>query len=216
MYTFDNPGTFDVTLTTRSVGGCTASTTYTDLVYIEDSPNAEFTPSSSVISSQYTEVQFNNSSSGATNYNWTFGDGSGNSTEANPSHTYPDNASSSYLVTLTAYSSLGCADTANATIIVNEEVIFYVPNTFTPNSDNFNETFQPVFTSGYDPFDYTLLIFNRWGEIIFESHNVDVGWDVTYAEKFKVQDGTYIWKIDFKTTLSDERIEVLGNVNLIR
>ena len=59
-----------------------------------------------------------------------------------------------------------------------------------------------MFTSGYDPFDYNLLIYNRWGEIVFESHNVEIGWDGTYGvdgQKTEVQDGTYTWTIDFKT-----------------
>jgi len=217
VYTFENPGTFDVTLTTTSDAGCTGSATYLDFIYIEESPNAAFTPSSSVVSNLNTEVQFNNTSTNAVDYVWTFGDGSGSITEENPTHTFPDDTFGSYLVTLIAYSSIGCSDTAYATVKVNEEVIFYVPNTFTPDADDHNETFQPVFTSGYDPFDYTLLIFNRWGEIIFESHNVDVGWDATYGgDHINVQDGTYTWKIEFKTTQTDERINVVGHVNVIR
>ena len=94
-------------------------------------------------------------------------------------------------------------------------MIFYVPNTFTPDFDNFNQTFQPVFTSGFDPFDYTLLIFNRWGEVLFESHNAEVGWDGTYGGEL-MQDGTYTWKIEFKTTATDERRMAVGHVNLIK
>jgi gliding motility-associated-like protein len=101
------------------------------------------------------------------------------------------------------------------TIQLNEEVIYYVPNSFTPDDDDYNPTFQPVFTSGYDPYDFTLVLFNRWGEIIFESHDASVGWDGTYNGD-PVQDGTYTWKIEFKTTATDERRVVLGQVNLIK
>jgi len=77
------------------------------------------------------------------------------------------------------------------------------------------QTFKPVFTAGYDPYDFHLLLFNRWGQIIFESYNADIGWDGTYNGKTS-QDGTYTWAIDFKTNSSDERIAVIGHLNLIR
>ncbi|MEY4602969.1 MAG: hypothetical protein RIT43_261, partial [Bacteroidota bacterium] len=74
-------------------------------------------------------------------------------------------------------------------------------------------------TSGFDPYDYVLYIFNRWGEIIFESRNPYVGWDGSYGSNNEVelvQDGTYTWKIEFKTTMNDERKMVVGHVNVIR
>jgi gliding motility-associated-like protein len=61
-----------------------------------------------------------------------------------------------------------------------------------------------------------MLIFNRWGEIIFESHDASVGWDATYSGRYPVQDGTYTWKIIFKTLATDERREVIGHVNVLR
>ena len=218
VYTFDNSGSYDVTLTTTSTSGCVGSITYTDIIYLEDGPVASFNPGSSELSNFNTQIQFNNTSTGATNYFWTFGDQSPYSTEVNPLHSFPDDVSGSvsYLVTLIAYSANGCPDTAYALITVNQELIFYVPNTFTPDNDDFNETFKPVFTAGFDPFDYTLLIFNRWGEIVFESHDTEVGWDATYANKYEAQDGTYTWKIDFKTSLTDERIMVHGHVNVLK
>jgi gliding motility-associated-like protein len=110
---------------------------------------------------------------------------------------------------------MGCTDTAYGTVVVQEELIFYVPNTFTPDGDEFNQAFQPVFTSGYDPFDFNLLIFNRWGEVIFESNDARVGWDGTYGGKY-VQEGTYTWKIEFKTTKNDARKYTVGHVNVLR
>ncbi len=213
--TFNTPGMYDVTLTTTSTSGCTASATYTDYIYVEAIPVASFTPSSSSVSNLNTEIHFENTSVGATDYNWTFGDGTPSTTQESPWHTFPSEDPGSYNVELVAYSPLGCSDTANITITVSEELIFYVPNTFTPDYDDFNQTFQPVFNSGYDPFDFTLLIFNRWGEIIFESHNADIGWDGTYGGKL-MQDGTYTWKIEFKTNTSDERKIVVGHVNMLK
>ena len=80
-----------------------------------------------------------------------------------------------------------------------------------------------MFTSGFDPQDYVLYIFNRWGEIIFESRNPEIGWDGSYGTWDQspkqielVQDGTYTWKIEFKVSRWDERRVAVGHVNLIR
>ncbi len=208
-------GAYDVTLTTSNAAGCSASVTELDAFTLEESPNAAFSPPFADISSLNTEVNFINNSTGATSYEWHFGDGTANSNATNPSHTYPDE-SGYYSVMLVATSNSGCVDTAYGNIRVRLEVIYYVPNTFTPDNDSHNQFFKPVFTSGYDPYDYTLLIFNRWGEIVFESHDVDRGWDGTYAGNYVVQDGTYTWKIEFKTIETDERVMDIGHVNVLR
>src|SRR5690606_27637928 len=99
-------------------------------------------------------------------YEWDFGDTTAHVYLVNPSHTYPI-APNQYLVTLVASNNDGfCPDTAKQLIIIQDVILFYVPNVFTPDGDEFNEGFHPVFTSGFDPFDYHLIIFNRWGEVI--------------------------------------------------
>jgi len=217
--TFTQGGCYDVTLTTTSSNGCVGTMTSTNLICVEALPIASFSPSSNVLSTLNTEVLFTNTSTGATSYMWSFGDGSPSSNVTNPTNIYPSVEPGTYLVMLVAYSPLGCADTAYSTIVINEELIFYIPNTFTPDNDDYNPVFQPVFTSGFDPLDYTLLIFNRWGEVIFESHNTEIGWDGSYGsnrEHEMCQDGTYTWKIEFKTNKNDERKMVVGHVNLLR
>ena len=216
-YIFQNGGTYDVTLTTTSATGCENTITYDDYIYVEEIPVAAFSPSSNSLTIMNTEVDFMNNSTGASDYQWTFGDDSGTSFVENPNHVYPTEEGVSYTVQLIALSPLLCADTAWASINIIEEVIFYLPNTFTPDGDAYNEYFQPVFTSGYDPYDFDLSLFNRWGELIWESHNVDIGWDGTYGSGQKiVQDGTYTWRIEFKTSENDKRVLVTGHVNIIR
>jgi len=216
-YTFANAGTYDVTLTTTSDNGCTASQTYVDIIHFEETPIASFNPTNSVISNLDTEVHFNNTSSNGDTYYWEFGDLSNSSSDVNPIHSFPSDESGTYTVMLVTTSSAGCVDTTYGTIQVEEELIYYVPNSFTPDDDSHNPTFKPIFTSGFDPLDYELLIFNRWGEIVFESHNAEFGWDGSYAGSGKIaQDGTYTWVITFKTTATDERKKILGHVNIIR
>jgi gliding motility-associated-like protein len=60
-----------------------------------------------------------------------------------------------------------------------------------------------------------MLIFNRWGEIIFETNDASIGWDGTYHGEI-VKEGSYTWKIEFKTTANDERKIDLGLVNVLR
>lgn len=217
--TFTQAGCFDVTLTTTSLNGCTSSMTADNLICVEAPPVAGFAPSSNQLSTLNTEVLFSNLSVGAAFYEWDFGVGGDGSTDENPIYTYPDEEEGEYTVTLIATSALGCSDTAQSTIQVYEELIFYVPNTFTPDNDNYNPVFQPVFTSGFDPQEYVLYIYNRWGELIFESRNAEIGWDGTYGSNGEIemcQDGTYTWKIEFKVSRWDERRVAVGHVNLLR
>jgi gliding motility-associated-like protein len=217
--TFEQPGCYDISLTVTSANGCVTSLTQPDLICVDANPVASFMPSAWQISELDMNVDFNNTSINATDYIWDFGDTSPLSTEENPSHDYTGNEIGIYDVTLIAISPAGCTDTAYSTIQIYEEVIFYVPNTFTPDDDTYNPIFKPIFTSGYDPFDYGLYIYNRWGEIIFESHNTEIGWDGTYGSNQEiemVQDGTYTWKIEFKVTKNDERRLEVGHVNVIR
>ncbi len=214
-YTFDSPGLYDVTLTTTSASGCTNSVTYSDYIYIEADPIADFVPSTSEISVYSSDVTFINTSFGATSYEWDFGNDSGPVYTEEPSVTYSPTNPTNYEVTLYAFSPLGCMDSVVREIFYKEDVIFYVPNAFTPDGDEFNQTFQPVFTSGFDPYDFDLYIYNRWGELIFESHDPQQGWDGTFNGKL-VQTGMYAWKIEFKTIYTDERVLVKGHVNILK
>jgi len=94
-------------------------------------------------------------------------------------------------------------------------VTYYVPNTFTPDGDAFNSVFKPILSDGFDPYDYHLLIFDRWGEIIFESYDMLAGWNGTYQNQ-PAADGTYIWTMNCKTLHNNEWIKITGHLNLLR
>jgi gliding motility-associated-like protein len=93
--------------------------------------------------------------------------------------------------------------------------IFYIPNAFTPNGDERNNTFKPMITSGVDVFNYVFVIYNRWGQIIWESYNPNMGWDGNYDNK-PCQDGVYTWKLRFKTPKTDKINEFIGNLTIIK
>jgi|GEM_PF-1336624 len=210
---YGNAGLYTVSLNITDANGCTDDVTYTDYISVYEQPTAEFTFGSGfdVLDS---EVQFENQSIDATSYVWDFGDASATSTVTDPFHSFPDGGSAAYTVILIANNGV-CADTIQYIVQIEDVLIYYIPNTFTPDGNSVNQTFQAVFTSGYDPYDFELLIFNRWGVVIFESRDVTIGWDGTYKGVL-VQDGTYTWKVEFKELMSDKRHVDTGHVNMIR
>jgi len=213
-YLFTSGGCYDITLTS-TVGGCVGTTTIQDFICVESPPVAAFQTNTGIFTSPTQTVSFINNSVGAEIYSWSFGDGN-TSTDTNPIHLYGNTSNGSYIV-LTATSVLGCTDTYELAIEYLEEEIFYIPNSFTPDGDNYNQTFQPIFTTGFDPYNFEMYIYNRWGEMIFESHDASVGWDGSYSNLARpVQNGVYSFKIIYKNPRIDERKIVTGHVTLIR
>lgn len=213
--TYTAPGTFDVELSVSNEFGCTNTQMFANLITVSGQPLAGFTSSGTTVSTLNPEVHFFNTSVNAVDYLWIFPD-STTSNSVDADFTFSGQLSGFYQMTLVAYNEYGCPDTAYLSITLEDELIFYVPNAFTPDGDEYNQVFRPVFSSGYDPFDFTLLIFDRWGELIWESHDVEAGWDGTYANGFHVQDGAYIWKMEFKVNKTDERKLYSGHVNVVR
>lgn len=213
-HTFEAPGCYDVNLTVTTNDGCTNNQTLTDYICVFPDPVADFYNEPTNLSSLNSATSFVNMSTGAVEYYWDFGTGNHFSNEENPDFIFP-NKVDNYTVTLTASSEHGCIDQVSKIIPVKEDLIFYVPNAFTPDGDDYNETFFPVFTEGFDPMSYHLTIFNRWGEVLFESFDSNHGWDGTYGGNI-VKDGTYIWTISFKKTDVDDREEHVGHVTLLK
>ena len=212
-HTFNSVGCFDVTLQVTSAQGCTSSATQNSIVCVSEIPEAEFTwfPENTTITDP--TVNFTNSSIGATIFNWDF-DGLGTSTLTNPSFVFPNTAPGSYTVCLAVENSAGCVDSICHDIIIYDEFIVYVPNSFTPDNDGRNDIFLPV-VSGHDPLSYELLIFNRWGELIFETEHSESGWDGTYKTVMSKED-TYVWKIKVKSAIDNKQHDFIGHVNLLK
>lgn len=184
-------------------------------VIVGPGPTASFTFSPGSVFTDDTEVTFTNTSSGATSYEWDFGDGSPFSTEENPIHTYPAVAGI-YEITLSVENELGCTDNLSAFIKVKDIVIFYIPNTFTPDGDAANDVFRPVFEAGFDPYNFHMTIYNRYGEIVFESYDATAAWDGTYGNQGLVDEGIYTWSIEFKELDNDRIQQHKGHVTVLK
>jgi gliding motility-associated-like protein len=89
-----------------------------------------------------------------------------------------------------------------------------MPTGFTPNGDNLNDIFKPI-GEGIDPKNYLFMVFNRWGEKLFETDDLNIGWDGKYNGN-PVQTDTYIWKIKAKELYRNVNTEHTGYINLTR
>jgi gliding motility-associated-like protein len=177
------------------------------------SPTAGIEVDPEYIDSSDPSTTVSNTSNGAVSYLWNMGDGGEPLTVFEPGlYTYPLYQLDEYTILLLVTAENGCTDSTDVTVFIDNDVIIYVPNAFTPDDDAYNQTFEPVIASIID--QYHLELYNRWGELIFESYNKNVGWDGTY-NNVRVQDGTYTWKITISTN-GTNKIVKYGHVSVIR
>jgi gliding motility-associated-like protein len=211
--TYNSPGCYNVSLTSTNAGGCSTTETFIDFICVLEDPVADFTTDEFSTSLYNPTFELVNQSDFSVSYLWEF-DNNTTSTLTDPTVSYPEEPGS-YTVQLVAYNAAGCTDTITKILTVRDELVFFVPNSFTPNGDEFNNAFVPIFTSGFDPFEFNLTIINRWGELIFESNDATVGWDGTYHGKI-VPDGMYVWKIRMKDIENDKKYTYTGHVNVLK
>lgn len=208
-------GDYDVQLVVTSFEGCVDSVTFTDLLTVDPKPRADFKYAPNPVLMFNTQVKFTNYSFNGYTYQWFFEEGiPSQSTQTNVDVLFPDGVEGRYDVTLITTSELGCMDTMIHELVVYPEVLIYAPNSFTPDDDEHNQTWK-IFMEGIDIYDFELLIFNRWGEVVWESHDISVGWDGTYNGK-PVEFGTYTWILRTKDLLNDEKYTYEGHINLMR
>jgi gliding motility-associated-like protein len=105
--------------------------------------------------------------------------------------------------------------TYTVTVIECDPLIYWIPNCFTPDGNEFNHLWGPIFTSGYSTDHFELFVLNRWGEIVWQSNHPTNKWDGTYNGK-KVLDGVYTWILRFDLLNTDERRIDHGHVTIIR
>lgn len=208
-------GTYDVQLIVTSPDGCIDSTTFTDTLVVMQTPIADFKWSPDPITMFNTEVLFTEYALYADSYQWSFpGATPASSTNEDQVVLYPDGQTGTYFVTLIATSYLGCTDTVTKQVVILPEVILYAPNAFTPDGDEFNQSWR-VYIEGIDEFDFDLQVYNRWGEIIWESHDANASWDGTYNGS-PVPQGAYTWVIRARELISDKKYVWNGTINIIK
>lgn len=177
----------------------------TEVVVVK--PDADFRP---VTDPKYIglPITFQNLTQNGSTYQWDFGDGN-TSTMVHPNNTYAEPGN--YEIMLIATDRKGCIDTTYRVITILDEFYLYVPNAFTPDGDRFNNTFK---ISSINVVEFNIQIFNRWGELLFESDDKNFEWDGTHNGEL-VRDGTYVWKIFYRSVNDDEET-ITGHVSVLR
>jgi gliding motility-associated-like protein len=220
-YIYTEPGIYTVSLSASNITGDTIREIKNEIIEVFPVPVADFIVKSNIVYIPDDPVYFRNDSRNASTYLWDFGDGT-QSTDFQPVHNYTEEGL--FTITLTATNTYGCQD-----IVVKENIVqtkiggrLLVPNAFSPSQfgpsggglgedPNSNDVFRPKVQGVVD---YELLIYNRWGEMIFMSRDKNVGWDGYYKGELSPQD-VYVYQIK-AVFINGEKVIRTGDVNLIR
>jgi gliding motility-associated-like protein len=201
-------GVYNVSLTVTSEYGCVNTDTASNAIVVYPSPIAAFTPDPRETNILNPVINFINQSSGMTTWNWDLGDGY-TTTEFEPTHAYGDTGW--YNVGLIVINSFGCRDTAYDKVYIAPITTFYIPNAFTPNNDGTNEIFD---IKGINIINYTLMIHDRWGELLFEGDNQ--GWDGRVKNKStQAKQDVYVYTVVAKDVFGKIH-KMVGHVTLLR
>ncbi|HEY0651725.1 MAG TPA: PKD domain-containing protein [Chryseosolibacter sp.] len=215
-YTYYEPGVYSVTLTARNSAGEVAQVTKQLIITVHDKPSAQFNLKPNQVQFPGGKLYTDNRSFGATAFLWNFGDGT-ESTDFEPIHEYSQEGV--FDVQLVAYNAEGCSDTMKLTSGVKtiRSGQMLIPNAFSPNvgdgggSNGKNDSFKPILRGVTE---YQMMVFNRWGQLLFETTDPDVGWDGYYKGHLCQQD-VYVYKIVAKYS-TGEKISKVGDIHLIR
>lgn len=206
-------GCYDVTLTAYSaVANCPRRYKDSCMIDVYPQPAAEFSYSPNDMNTNNPYANFNNLSSGDTQWYWDFDDGEFSLVQA-PTHTYAD--SGTYNVLLVIQNTFGCIDSMRNPVRVDLGFNMYVPNSFTPNNDGKNDIFGPVAVASKSA-EFTMYIFDRWGDLVYKTSDVLQGWNGSFNNSGPVcPEGVYSFRIFYKTKEIKSK-EIIGTVNLIR
>ena len=215
-HTFENVGSYDVFLEVYSNFGCHNSISAPDYITVHPNPEALFysTPNPTTIFN--TEINFKDlSSTGNNTYQWfTPGATPDFSTEQNPTVVYQDGVAGEFPVNLVVTNEFNCVDSIADVVTILADIIIYAANVFTPDGDEFNETWR-VYIEGIDIYDFHLTMYNRCGVIVCESYNPEGAWNVSYGAT-ESRNATYVWVIEAKDANSDKKHEFRGHVTVLK
>lgn len=210
---YTTAGNYSVGLTMITLAGCidTLNMLQQDIINVYPKPIAGFS-----LSPQQTDIcdaliTFTDLSQGASTYYYNFDHNEFTSSTPNFAHNYTHSGSDYPIQIVT--NQYGCKDTMILTVII-EPTSLYIPNTFTPDEDEHNTVFMPL--TDFEILEWQFRIYNRWGELVFQSNDYSIGWDGRFGE-IQCQDGIYSYDLQYRSCEEEQKkIEVTGHVNLIR
>ncbi|MNY23096.1 hypothetical protein D3C86_1567440 [compost metagenome] len=186
------------------------------MITVFDKPVANFNISSNPTTIFETALKLTSTSSpDVTGFNWSIPGGTPNQySYEDVAVKFPEGVVGNYPVTLIVTNANGCVDSITKILVIQSDVILYAPNTFTPDGDEFNQSWR-LHIDGIDIFQFNLKVFNRWGELIWETNDPNASWDGTYAGQI-VPYGGYTWILETKETISDKKYTFNGHINVLR
>ncbi len=214
VHDYQIPGTYPVTITVTTADGCKSTLTLNNYIIVHPDPVAGFTAFPQPTTIFESTVYFTDQSTGASSWEWNFGDVSNSSSSSqNPSFYFPDTGC--YYVQQIVISPFACRDTAESIICIEPGSTLYVPNAFTPNGDGVNEIFIPTGT-GIDATQFEMWIFDRWGNLIFYTDDLYRGWDGKAKGGAAVaQVDTYVYRIQCTDDMGVAH-KYLGKISLLK
>ena len=189
LYNYNYAGTFDIGLEVVSVEGCKNDTIIPAGIVVHNFPVVDFKTSTLFASELSSEINFYNYSLGATFFEWDFDNGD-YSFEENPVFKFDD--PQIYNVSLMATNNAGCSSEMIKSIHIYPEHTFFIPDAFSPNGDGVNDVFL---AQGNRVLSFEMQVFDRWGGIVFESSNINLGWDGKTSSGDDLSSGTYLFHI---------------------
>ncbi|NBU91653.1 MAG: PKD domain-containing protein [Flavobacteriia bacterium] len=213
---FPNPGLYSVNITATSIYGCVYSNSMQDIVEVTPLPVADFVLSRNPVTWFETTVQANDNSQGnIVDWQWSCLDAEHiTSNGMNAMFTFPQGQVGTYYINLTVTTAQGCSDSISLPLQIIPDVVFYVPNTFTPDNDEHNQTWK-FYIDGIDQSGFHLTVYNRWGEMVWETYDPNGEWDGQYGGN-KVTPGIYTWTAWYKERDTDGKKIKQGFVNILR
>jgi len=183
---------FNVTLTVASENGCIDTLTKNNYIAVYPNPNASFAVQPLATTIANPVISITDFSTGAGFWNWNFGDTTTSSAQNPLPHTYADTGS--FLITLIVSTQYNCFDTTSQTVIIEPDFLFYIPNAFTPNGDGINDYFT---CKGNFIKEFEMTIFDRWGNLIFFSDDINKPWDGRANQGSDIaQQDVYVYVVD--------------------
>lgn len=210
---YTEPGIYDVKVAITSPIGCYIDKTFLNLIRVEPSPTAAFTfDPKDGLTTFNNSVTFTDQSTGAAHWNWQLGPDY-TTLQQNPTYAFPDTGVVNIRLIVTHPE--GCKDSAFAQLDIRPEIFWYMPNAFTPNADSKNESFLGKgFLEGAT--NFTMSIWNRWGEKVFETNDPLEGWNGRQKNIGGMSPaGVYVYLVSF-TGPRGEGHEYKGYATLVR
>ncbi|UTW64295.1 gliding motility-associated C-terminal domain-containing protein [bacterium SCSIO 12741] len=215
--TYTQSGKYDVKLVVTSTDGCVDSLVRKNYMDVYEVPTASFSMSPQPTTLLDTRIKFRDESDGKlVEWQWNFA-GLDTAMQRNTQFTFPSSEAGNYPVRLDVINNLGCKDDTIMNLVIRPDFYIYVPTSFTPNGDGKNDVWKPIGT-GFELDFYHVMVYDRWGGLVFESRDYNESWDGTVGKSGESAPvGVYTWKLITGDAKDEKnRHEELGTVTIVK